>query len=63
MKKYRVLEDNRILLETDDKEHALMMMGISHINRPNYYHELHEWWNGQYNGIRQYKPGDKVTRK
>lgn len=60
MKEYRVEEDFKIILETDDREEAMRVWRERHRENPNLYHEVHQWWDGQYNGICQFKPGDKV---
>ena len=60
MKKFRVYENQLRLTETDDKEAAVTKMKEAHKQEPNKYHELYQLEDGQYIGIRQYKPGDKV---
>jgi len=60
-RKYRVTENNYILIETDDLEEANRVMRWAHRDCPDKYHELLEWWDGIYNGIRQYKPGDIIN--
>jgi len=62
-RKYRVTENNHILIETDFFEEADRVMKWAHRDCPDKYHELLGWWNGIYNGIRQYKPGDREVEK
>jgi len=60
MKKYRVFENNTILIETDDKEEAIWIMKKLHEKQSQKYHEIYQLTLGNYVGIRQYKPGDEV---
>ena len=59
--KYRVYENQTtLLLETDDRDEAMKVWRESHRKKPDKYHEVEEWWDGKYNGICQFKPGDQV---
>ena len=61
MKRFRIYENQlRLLTETDDYIEAVKQMKRAHKQKPNKYHELYQLIDGQYIGIRQYKPGDKV---
>ena len=57
-KKYRVYEGNKVLLETDDKEEAMRVWREAHRKQLNKFHEVHEYWDGRYNGTSQLAPGD-----
>jgi len=61
-KEYRVYEDNKVLVETDDKAEANRVWRDSHRKTPGKFHELHKWSTkeGHYTGISQFAPGDKV---
>ena len=61
IKKFRVYEGNKIILETNDKQEAIRTMYSAHYIVNNKIHEIHEWWDGKYNGISQLKPTDKVV--
>lgn len=62
--KYRVRENNKILLETDDLEEALKAQRAAHRKDPTKYHEIYRWHNSDeylkagYFGAYQFKPGD-----
>jgi len=58
--KYRLYENNDVLLETENKEEAMSKWRDSHRKSPDKFHEVHEWWDGKYHGICQFAPGDKV---
>jgi len=59
--KYQVRENqSHLLLETDDREEAMRVWRECHRICPNKYHEVYEFWDGMYNGICQFKPGDEV---
>jgi hypothetical protein len=58
--KFRVLENNDILKETNIREEAMRVWRDSHRKNPSKYHEVEEFWDGHYNGICQFKPGDPV---
>jgi len=61
MKKYRVYENQlTLILETDDKTEATARWRQAHRDKPDCYHELFEYWSGQYNGIAQFEPNDTV---
>lgn len=60
MKRYRIYENNLLLLETDDEKTAMRLWRESHQETPDKYHEVYECFEGIYIGIRQFKPYDKV---
>jgi len=62
-KKFRVLENNDIVLETDSMGEAVFMQRVFHNTRPGAYHEIYALIDGEYVGIRQYKPGDKIKQQ
>ena len=61
MKSFRVMENNKILLETCDKREALASMRSEHRKDRTKFHEVHEWnilRNGAYCGTNQLAPND-----
>lgn len=61
MKRYKVYQEScTLLVETDDKDLAIDVMRTAHKDKPFMYHELYEYIDGKYIGIRQYEPGDKI---
>lgn len=57
--KWQVVEQHLdILVQTNDKTKAIRIMKEAHRRRPFQYHELEEFWDGRYNGVQQYAPGD-----
>lgn len=63
-KRYRVYENQlKLIIETNDKEEASIVMKKEHKEYPMRFHELEELQdNGMYIGIRQYKPFDDETK-
>jgi len=63
VKGFRVCENQlTLLVETDDKEEAVKVMREAHQKDPQKYHELYQFLDGQYIGIRQYEPGDPTDK-
>jgi len=63
-KKFRVYENQlKLLIETDDKSEAVKVMNNAHLEYSDRWHELFEYWDGRYNGIRQYKPRDSIIEE